>query len=304
MGLPGEEIAIRGGELFVNGLLWQKSLAEERALGTLVYDDDFASGARWRPATEETGWQRGHGPGMTTRYTWIPERTTHSDYDWLVYHHRRTHAAARHDPKPGGVLDEDPHNPSLSRQLNEVFDLRLELTLDWNAEGMLALRGDDGCRDWQAELDGKKQEVRLVSDGAMVACAKVPSLRKSNMAVALSLCDRTVRLAIEGEVALETENPPGEGMRRATATPLAIGGQGDGLRVRQLRVYRDVYWLNASQARSDQGSGGLLGRDAYYVLGDNQPASTDSRHFGAVQRGELLGIVWRQSPASSGSPTR
>lgn len=36
----------------------------------------------------------------------------------------------------------------------------------------------------------------------------------------------------------------------------------------------------------------LLGRGEYWVLGDNEDASTDSREFGAVRRSDLLGRAW------------
>lgn len=36
----------------------------------------------------------------------------------------------------------------------------------------------------------------------------------------------------------------------------------------------------------------LLGRGEYWVLGDNEDASTDSREFGPVRRGDLLGRAW------------
>lgn len=38
--------------------------------------------------------------------------------------------------------------------------------------------------------------------------------------------------------------------------------------------------------------GRLLGRGEYWVLGDNDDASTDSREFGPVQRRDLLARAW------------
>jgi signal peptidase I len=34
-----------------------------------------------------------------------------------------------------------------------------------------------------------------------------------------------------------------------------------------------------------------LGPDEYFLLGDNPPVSTDSRHFGAVKRPQIKGLV-------------
>jgi signal peptidase I len=35
-----------------------------------------------------------------------------------------------------------------------------------------------------------------------------------------------------------------------------------------------------------------LGRDEWYVVGDNQQTSTDSRQFGPVERRQIIGKVW------------
>lgn len=47
VGLPGEAIRIDGGDIYINGRIARKSLAEIRAMRMLVYDSRFAPG--WRP---------------------------------------------------------------------------------------------------------------------------------------------------------------------------------------------------------------------------------------------------------------
>ncbi len=42
----------------------------------------------------------------------------------------------------------------------------------------------------------------------------------------------------------------------------------------------------------DEIEGQTLGRGEYWVLGDNAEVSTDSREFGPVRRGDLLGRAW------------
>jgi len=67
-----------------------------------------------------------------------------------------------------------------------------------------------------------------------------------------------------------------------------IGGRGP-LRVTRVRVGRDVLLDPAGTY------GGAevfhLGPDEYFVLGDNPSHSRDSRHYGAVDRSSILGVV-------------
>ncbi len=68
VGLPGESIRINGGDIFVNGRIVRKSLAEIRAMRILVHDSrfqpqdadrfprwQFRSGSRDRPAAKAAG---------------------------------------------------------------------------------------------------------------------------------------------------------------------------------------------------------------------------------------------------------
>jgi signal peptidase I len=62
--------------------------------------------------------------------------------------------------------------------------------------------------------------------------------------------------------------------------PVRLGAQGAALRVDQLRVLRDVYYIaTQSNAMFDQENGVTfeIGSDQFFAMGDNSPASQDSR---------------------------
>lgn len=62
VGMPHEQVAIEGGELYINGQLVRKSWAEFRQLAVLVHDDTFrprrslAVPSRWQPADSSSRW--------------------------------------------------------------------------------------------------------------------------------------------------------------------------------------------------------------------------------------------------------
>ncbi len=70
-----------------------------------------------------------------------------------------------------------------------------------------------------------------------------------------------------------------------------IGGVGP-LEISRVRLGRDV--LYDASGTFGGGSGFHLGPDEFFVLGDNPPFSRDSRHYGAVQRDRIVGVVRRR----------
>jgi hypothetical protein len=59
--------------------------------------------------------------------------------------------------------------------------------------------------------------------------------------------------------------------------------------VRDLRVSRDVYWFWPDKRRH---GGPYAVSEGWFLLGDNPPASQDSRDHGPVPEGELVGKAW------------
>ena len=108
--------------------------------------------------------------------------------------------------------------------------------------------------------------------------------------VEVSLIDRQFLLAIDGRTVVRQPYEHKDSPPTPVSTPLAIGIQGLGASVDRLRVYRDVYYTRPIGLASR----GVvrLGMGEYYVLGDNSPASADSRHWpdgGAVEANLLVG---------------
>lgn len=66
VGLPGETLEIRHGDIFTDGQIQRKDLAQQQAMAILVHDAEHVpehSGAppRWRPAREGSRWTRAEG---------------------------------------------------------------------------------------------------------------------------------------------------------------------------------------------------------------------------------------------------
>jgi signal peptidase I len=73
-----------------------------------------------------------------------------------------------------------------------------------------------------------------------------------------------------------------------------IGLPGETLEVRNGTVYVDGLPLDEPYVApgSDMESAIQLGPDQYYVMGDNRSNSSDSRNFGPIELGNIVGRAW------------
>ena len=283
VGLPGEKVRIRDGDVYVNGQIARKTLAEQLAMAILVHDATCQSREllpRWRGEGAATSWTAHAG-----KFT-IPQRTderqgTADAPDWLTYHH-----AYRAPPHSKGTVeravdDRYAYNQDLSlRNLYPIRDLLLTCRMRTQGTSGLLLRATDGQTEFLVRVDGGWRDVELFENGIPVARRGVNLAANRAHSVALSLVDRRFGLAIDGREILARpieNNPVGEPSPR----PLAIGSQGLGVEVTNLRVWRDVYYVPPPGAvvTADIDEPFQLAEDEYFVLGDNSPLSEDSRHL-------------------------
>ena len=276
VGLPGETVELKHGDVWINRRPWVKTLAQQRAVRQFVHRETERT-LRWH-ANDSAKW-RWSGSG------WELDPNQETPWHWLRYVHQ--------DGKP--VTDDVSHNAGLSRRLNLVSDFALSAKLKVRGGGQLALDVNDGRQTLRVTLVLPEGKMSLAANGRLLHTAVLSAESRGKLArgavlLELSNFDRHLLLAIGSRVELShplTDASPPLG----TKGPLAVGAAGLQVTLGELTVYRDIHYSRQAVGEVyDAESAGLrLGSGEYYLLGDNSPISLDSRGWGGVSARLLLG---------------
>lgn len=303
-GMPGEAVLVAGGDVFADGVLRRKTLAQLREVAVPVFDMNYAPpdgwGVRWlvepvadhpklptaptapaaaRPSPADGRVVRdnavhldGTGPdqptlGLTYRHWDLDAEAERPVTDWLGYN--------------GWLPDDRRHSPP-----QPVHDFLFTCDLDvLGGDGTFACRLGDGADTVRAEFPvgpgGTPDGVRLGRDGGD-APAAAPGVRLApgrTYRLEFAFADRRASLAVDGIEVVPPVDLPGEpdalARRRGVPRPLQLGVRGVSVVARNVKLYRDAHYRAVGRSGCDAPY--RLGPDEYFMLGDNSPNSSDSR---------------------------
>lgn len=307
VGLPGEMISIRQGDLYADGRLVRKSLVEFRRVATLVHDDAYRPGTfsevppRWSSDQHPTGWQRNQNG---YRFTPLPRQglATNAAHegtiDELTYRNWRCYPTPHPRTEETPISDHQPFDQSESRQLWNVTDILIACRLQLDPSAQLQVRIHDGNHAVRLWLDAQLGEATLSGEDQMDGTRFAVPLREK-LLLEFGLFDQQAVVAVDGKLLAQQPFGAASGVPTATARPFGFLGRDGTVQVTELRVYRDIFyldprnlggvWETADHSRNTSEPT----VETYFLLGDNPYVSADSRHWPGpgVPRGQLCGKV-------------
>jgi signal peptidase I len=177
-----------------------------------------------------------------------------------------------------------------------MLSLRL---LKLAGSGSLVVRATDGREEFQVRIQPKVGRYQVIrrGDPLPVGRGKLPP-STGGMLLEISLFDQQFLMAFDGRTVVARPYEPCDPYERPdspqepSGEPFAIGSEGLGVMLADLRVYRDTYYTHPIGLYNGLGldTPCRLRDNEYYVLGDNSPISEDSRTWpqGAAVGGNLL----------------
>ena len=307
VGLPGETITIRQGDIFVNGARWKKSWSEFQPLAIPVHNDQY------RPTTQPTRWSGSQGSRWLPTATGYRHQTPPADQqsdnslDWLTYHHRAcipNLVPAKPADAEAFVVDYCAYNQALSRShLAPVHDLMLSFRVHLQGTGRLLIATSTDRNGPRLELNSSSGQATIFQHDIKLGSTPLPPLATQRYELAYGFIDGQILLVLHGQELLRLPLTTASPFLRATQ-PFAIASTSDQTEVTQIAITRDIHYLHPHDSRANWKSE-PLGTTEYLLLGDNPPLSADSRSWpvGGVPRQNLYGhVIFRSRQTLSVDP--
>jgi signal peptidase I len=308
VGLPGEEIVIRDGDLFADGIRLSKPLGVAEDLWFPVHD------TRYRPTGSDQGrphWQAEGAGWRECSSGWEFQGGSNADGK-LIFAGPMTDQAAYNQPQT--EWDQEPMPLPVSDVLVTCVlgELKGPVVIRFNWQyrrhqlsAGLGERNRASIRQILSESDEQTQQTQNPA-----AAEHEHQPLTSGDLVEFGVRDGDAFLKHNGRVVARLTVLPDE-LQKVSASEeeagepcrLTLAADSRRMVISSLRVSRDIYYRDIQEMDIGDIEGVIdriqLGNDEYFLLGDNSPRSKDSRFFGPVPSRTTVGVArWIYWPPS------
>ncbi len=313
-GLPGEQVTIRAGKLWIDGHPLHRTLRDFERLSIPLdsFVDPKRNVSHWFALEKAKGSSprtieptNDQDPAVVLRagdevaWNFLRPAPVHPDETfpeaWLL---------------KSDINDDDSWNQGLSFQTQRVDDYLLKIEFAPQSESSLLVR----CR-YLNKLFCLQVHVRptVATSTEELHKALPPGAREGeafrivcNDRILLAFCDGQALLRVDGLEHAWSSDASGISLLEAAHEQhhVALECTMGAVALRRLEVSRDVYIRTTNRDGAGEQQFDKLPKDSYFVMGDNIPASVDSRNkLGFISRRQIRGSVVLTGQAN-GSPER
>jgi signal peptidase I len=291
VGLPGETVQIKNGDVYINGIIERKNLHDQLAMVMPVYDASYQPKTSLRPLNTWQG-ENGNSSWKIAGGIFSCQKTNESvssrenSVDWLTYKHWRKTENPAQEPQECPVTDIIGYNQTLPRRdedVHAVRDLMLKFCMqELSGSGKFFIRATDGSDNFLVEIEAGTRNFKIKMNGEEISKnVGRNQIPPGTPDIIVSLIDRQFIFAVNNRMAFCVT--VGETKRETTSSPFAFGVLDSNLVVKNVQILRDIYYCRPIgwDCRSGFEKPYQLVGEEYFVLGDNSPISQDSRTWAA-----------------------
>lgn len=283
IGLPGETITIRHGDIYANGALQRKPREVQEGLWQFVYDSAY----QIREPLER----------LSPR--WAAEEGTFREASGVLELIPGDSGAAQVRYRLP-VWDFNAYNGDQREVVSGMGDLRLDVRVRLDRPGAvrLQIQEDDMRHVATVRFGDAPFKTGLSSGGRLMADCDFSADPSLEHHIVFSNVDDRQELWVDGAQVLDHEynlaldQVPG-GAWSGTVYLTVEGGARAAFA--QVRLERDIYYVDELELSSPYAPTAEVPDDSYFALGDNPRNSLDGRYWGFVPADRIIGkaeIVW------------
>lgn len=272
VGLPGERVEIRDGQIFINGRIAVKPPRIQRTLWQDVYDAavERDKAAHWD--VREPWTARPEGLFLAS-----------PSADWRTVEY------------DGNILDFYPYNgqdgDNVVSDLSVSGHVRIERG---QGEFAAAVSANDETTRAVFAASGSTLSVELRVNEETLSSRAVPLGRPGEFDFEIVSVDGVREVRVDGKPVLKDirDVTPDDVPVFTESNGVSLQGRAAPVLVSGIKIRRDIYYranLRLPDSVARQSYVAEIPADQFLGLGDNSPKSSDSREWGFVPRGNILG---------------